>query len=210
MGYSQGGGASGWAASLAPSYAPEINLITDVSGGVPADVRNVAESLDGNVGAGLLLYALVGLQQAYPERFPLDPALNDAGRSAVATVKKQCVVQTLAGFPFTRFSQFSQGGETIQQFDARPNVASVFAENDLGGRPAPTVPILQYHSVADEIVPIDQARTLHDQWCSKGARAVFTLVAGDHIAAETAGLPAAIGWLSDRFTGLPAPTGCTG
>jgi secretory lipase len=38
MGYSQGGGASGCAASLAPSYALEINLITDVSGGVPAAV----------------------------------------------------------------------------------------------------------------------------------------------------------------------------
>jgi hypothetical protein len=208
MGYSQGGGASSWAASLAPSYAPDINLITDVSGGVPADVRNVAESLDGNVGAGLMLDALVGLQQADPERFPLDPTLNETGRAAVATVKTQCVVQTLASFPFSRFSQFSQGSETIQQFDARPDVASVFAENNLGDRPAPTVPILQYHGVADEIVPLGQARALHDQWCAKGARAVFTLVAGDHIAAETAGLPAAIGWLSDRFAGLPAPTGC--
>jgi hypothetical protein len=84
----------------------------------------------------------------------------------------------------------------------------VFAENNLGGRPAPTVPILQYHAVADEIVPIGQARALHDQWCAKGARAVFTLVLGDHIVGETAGLPAAIGWLSDRFAGLPAPTGC--
>jgi Secretory lipase len=99
MGYSQGGGASSWAASLAPSYAPDINLITDVSGGVPADVRNVAESLDGNVGAGLMLDALVGLQQAYPGRFPLDPTLNETGRAAVATVKTRCVVQTLVSFP---------------------------------------------------------------------------------------------------------------
>ncbi len=73
MGYSQGGGASAWAASLAPSYAPDLNLITDVSGGVPADVQNVAESLDGSlIGEGLQLYALIGLQQAYPGQFPLD------------------------------------------------------------------------------------------------------------------------------------------
>src|SRR5207249_276174 len=49
MGYSQGGGASAWAASLAPSYAPDLTLITDVSGGVPADIQNVAESLDGSL-----------------------------------------------------------------------------------------------------------------------------------------------------------------
>lgn len=192
MGYSQGGNASGWAASLAPSYAPEINLITDVSGGVPADVRNVAESLDGNIGAGLLLYALVGFQQAYPGRFPLDPVLNESGRNAVAAVKTQCVVQTLASFPFTRFSQFSQGGETLLQFNARPDVTSVYAENHLISRPAPTVPILQYHGLADEIIPIAQARALHDTWCAQGARAVFTLVVGDHVAGETAGLPRAI------------------
>ncbi|MFF1607111.1 lipase family protein [Amycolatopsis sp. NPDC058278] len=33
MGYSQGGGASSWAASLASAYAPDLQLITDVSGG---------------------------------------------------------------------------------------------------------------------------------------------------------------------------------
>jgi hypothetical protein len=34
------------------------------------------------------------------------------------------------------------------------------------------------------------------------------VVLGDHITGETTGLPAAIGWLSDRFAGRPAPTTC--
>jgi pimeloyl-ACP methyl ester carboxylesterase len=209
MGYSQGGGASAWAASLAPSYAPDLHLVTDVSGGVPADIRDVAESLDGSaIGEGLQLDALIGLQQAYPGRFPLDAALSPAGLATEASVKGQCVVQTLASFPFGRFTDYSTG-ETIQQFDARPDVAAVYADDDLTTRPAPTVPVLQYHAALDEIVPIGQARALNAAWCAAGTRTVFTVVPGDHIAGETAGLPAALAWLADRFAGRPAPTTCS-
>ncbi|MEU4390922.1 lipase family protein [Kribbella sp. NPDC023855] len=208
MGYSQGGGASSWAASLAPSYAPELKLITDVSGGVPADVRNVAESLDGSlIGEGLQLYALIGLQQAYPGRFPLDESLSAEGRATMASVKTQCVVQTLASFPLKRFSDYSTG-ETIQQFNARPDVASVYAENELSARPAPTVPVYQYHAALDEIVPIGQARSLNRAWCAKGARMVFSVVPGDHITGETTGLPGAVSWLADRFAERPVQSTC--
>lgn len=208
MGYSQGGGASSWAASLAPSYAPDLRLITDVSGGAPADVRNVAESLDGSpIGEGLQLYALIGLQQAYPDRFPLDASLSEAGKATEAALKTQCVVQTLASFPFQRFSDFSTG-RTIQQFDAQTDAAGVYAENNLITRPAPRVSVFQYHALADEIVPIGQAQALHQAWCAAGVRTVFTVVPGDHITGETTGLPAALAWLSGRFAGLPAPVTC--
>jgi hypothetical protein len=208
MGYSQGGGASGWAVSLAPSYAPDLTLITDVSGGVPADIQNVAESLDGSlIGEGLQLYALIGLQQAYPNRFPLDASLSAAGKATEVALTTQCVVETLASFPLQTFSDFSTG-QTIQQFDAQTDVAGVYAENNLITRPAPRVSVFQYHAAADEIVPIGQAQGLHQTWCAAGVRTVFTVVPGDHIAGETAGLPAALAWLSDRFAGLPAPTAC--
>ena len=118
-------------------------------------------------------------------------------------------MQTLASYPLKKFSDYSTG-ETIQQFDAQPSVAAVYAQNNLITRPAPTVPVFQYHAALDEIVPIGQARALNQTWCADGVRTVFTLVPGDHIAGETAGLPAAIAWLTDRFAGHPAPTGCTG
>ncbi|MFY9806108.1 MAG: lipase family protein [Pseudonocardiaceae bacterium] len=208
MGYSQGGGGSGWAASLAPSYAPEIKLITDVSGGVPADVRTVAEFLDGSaVGEGLQLYALIGLQQAYPGQFPLDDALSTTGKATEASLKTQCVVQTLLSYPFKRFSDFSTG-QTIQQFDAQPTVAAVYAQDNLITRPAPTVPVFQYHAATDEIIPIGQARALNQAWCAQGVRTVFSIVPGDHVAGETAGLLPSIAWLADRFAGHPTPSTC--
>lgn len=208
MGYSQGGGASSWAASLAPSYAPDLTLVTDVSGGVPADIQNVAESLDGSlIGEGLQLYALIGLQQAYPDRFPLENSLSAVGKATETALKTQCVVQTLASFPLKKFSDYSTG-ETIHQFDTRPDVAAVYAENNLITRPAPAIPMLQYHALLDEIIPIGQARSLNHTWCTHGARTVFTVVPGDHITGETTGLPTAITWLSNRFAARPAPTTC--
>ncbi|WP_329234728.1 lipase family protein [Streptomyces canus] len=118
------------------------------------------------------------------------------------------VVQTLAGYPFKKFSDYSTGA-TIQQFDAQPAVASVYAQNNLITRPAPTVPVLQYHAALDEIIPISQARVLNQTWCTAGVRTVFTVVPGDHIVAETTGLPAAVSWLTDRFAGRPAPATCS-
>jgi len=180
-----------------------------VSGGVPADVRTVAESLDGSaIGEGLQLYALIGLQKAYPGRFPLDGSLSSEGLATKASLKQQCVVQTLAGFPFRRFTDYSTG-ETIRQFDARPDVAAVYAEDDLTTRPAPTVPVFQYHAALDEIVPIGQARTLNATWCAAGTRTVFGIVPGDHVIGETTGLPAALGWLAERFAGRPVLTSCS-
>ncbi len=210
MGYSQGGGGSGWAASPAPSYAPEIKLITDVSGGVPADVRTVAESLDGSaVGEGFQLYALIGLQQAYPGQFPLDDSLSVTGKATEAALKTQCITQTMASYPFKRFSDFSTG-QTIQQFDAQPTVVAVYAQDNLITQPAPTVPVFQYHAATDEIIPIAQAQAqaLNQAWCAQGVRTVFSIVPGDHVAGETAGLLPSIAWLADRFAGHPTPSTC--
>ncbi len=91
-------------------------------------------------------------------------------------------MQTLASYPLKKFTDYSTGGETIQQFDAQPDVAAVYAENNLITRPAPTVPVFQYHAALDEIVPIGQASALNQAWCAAGVRTVFTVVPGDHIA----------------------------
>ncbi|MBO0512863.1 lipase family protein, partial [Streptomyces beijiangensis] len=47
MGYSQGGQASSWAAELHDSYAPELKVVGTVTGGVPADLLEVAAYNEG-------------------------------------------------------------------------------------------------------------------------------------------------------------------
>ncbi len=105
MGYSQGGGAAAWAAQLAPTYAPELNLKGVAAGGVPADLSEVADALDGTAFVSLALLAAVGYDAAYPE-LHLDQYLNDRGRDLMARANSLCLVsydgpKTLVDAAFT-------------------------------------------------------------------------------------------------------------
>lgn len=207
-GYSQGGGASAWASALQPSYAPELNLVADASGGVPADPKAVGDSLNGNVGAGFLLDALIGNEVTYPKQWPFTPMLNADGVAAVATIKQQCVSEALTTFAFKDLNSYLLPGNTLAGFEQQPGVVQVTAENQLADQPAPRVPVYQYHSAGDEIVPLAQASALHQRWCTEGVRTRMDLYPGDHVAGDNEGAPAAVQWLDDVFSGRPILTAC--
>jgi pimeloyl-ACP methyl ester carboxylesterase len=207
-GYSQGGGASAWAAALQPTYAPGLHLVADASGGVPADLKSVNADLNGNVGAAFMLYGLVGGAQAYPSQIPLYSEANATGLADFAAVKTQCVDTSLTAFPFVNLSSLLKGGKTLAQFESQSGVAAVLRQNNLGAAAAPKVPVFQYHASADEIVNVVQATALHQTWCSKGVKTTFTLVPGDHVAGDPAGAPAAVAFLSAEFAGKPFVSDC--
>ena len=207
-GYSQGGGAAGWTAALQPAYAPELHLRAAAAGGVPADPKAVGESLNGSVGAGFLLEALVGNEVTYRRQWPFSPMLNAAGVAAVQTVKGQCVSDALTTFAFKDLDTYLRPGYSLSTFDARPGPAGVLAANQLADQPAPRVPIYQYHSLGDEIVPRAQAGALHQRWCAEGVQTRFDLYPGDHLSGDSAGAPAAVQWIADVFAGRPVLTSC--
>lgn len=207
-GYSQGGGASAWASALQPAYAPELHLVADASGGVPADPKAVGDSLDGNVGAGFLLDALIGNQVTYGQQWPFTSELNADGRAAVATIEGQCVSDALTTFAFKHMDSYFAPGYSFAAFEAQPGVVQVTAANQLADQPAPRVPVYQYHSAADEIVPLAQAAALHQTWCQEGVRTRLDLYPGDHVSGDSEGAPAAVQWVDDVFSGRPILTAC--
>jgi len=208
-GYSQGGGASAWATVLQPTYAGGLHLLGDASGGVPADSRAVNDSLNGNVGAGFLIYGMIGFAQAFPDQVPLYSHANTAGLNAFALAKTQCTTQSLSTFAGANFSNYLKPGETLSSFQALPGVASVLADNSITFNSAlPGVPVLQYHGTADEIVPLAQAQTLHSTWCAKGVQTQLNLFASDHLTTNTEAAPIAVSFLADRFAGRPYTANC--
>jgi len=208
-GYSQGGGASAWATVLAPSYASELHLLGDASGGVPADSKAVNDSLNGNVGAGFLVYGMIGFAQAFPTQVPLYADANSTGLNAFALAKTQCTTQSLSTFAGANFGSYLAGGQTLAQFEALPGVASVLAANSITFNSAvPHVPVFQYHGSADEIVPLTQAETLHKTWCTKGVATQMDLFASDHLSTNTQAAPLAVSFLADRFAGRPYTPNC--
>lgn len=208
-GYSQGGGASAWATVLQPSYASDLHLLGDASGGVPADSRAVNDSLNGNVGAGFLIYGLIGFAQAFPTQVPLYSHANAAGLNAFALAKTQCTTQSLTTFAGVDISSYLNPGETLNSFESLSGVAQVLSDNSITFNTAvPQVPVLQYHGAIDEILPLAQARALHSTWCAKGVRTQLDLFASDHLTTNTQAAPLAVSFLADRFAGRPYTPNC--
>lgn len=209
-GYSQGGGATGWAAALAPRYARDVHLVGAASGGVPADLKAVGKNLDGSAFSGLLGYSFVGFTAAYPRLADFDALANDRGRQLAAQLKTECVSDTAVKHGLIHVQDITRDHLTYEQLVALPNEAKVLKLNDLGtGAPAPAVPVMQYHSSDDEVVPLPQALALHQRWCAEGVKASFTVYPGEHLTGDTAGAPGALAFLGSRFAGVPAVSSCS-
>ena len=161
-GYSQGGGGSDVGGRAAADYAPELDLVGVAAGGVPADLTEVAEGLDGKVGFGFLLFAAYGMDAAYPELDLESVPQRARARRRTSGSRTACVDGTLA-HAFQNIGMFTTTNPLRS-----PEWQARLDENRLGANP-PDVPIRLFHGTLDEIVAPGQARTLRDEYCAAGA-----------------------------------------
>ncbi|MDT3395113.1 lipase family protein [Streptomyces sp. B1866] len=202
-GYSGGAQATGWAAQLQPSYAPEVTLAGAAMGGTPADPAAVARSIDGGLFSGFEAAASVSLNAEYPEA-GIDGLLNPAGREAMNKARGACLPDLLTGFAFKKLSDYT----TVKDPLSVPSVAKALKENTLGAA-APATPVYTYHAVTDEIVPVGQAHTMVRAWCAKGAtvRSDWDLL-GEHSLEYLVRLGSSLDFLADRFAGKAPKNSC--
>ncbi|MGH3519719.1 MAG: lipase family protein [Haloechinothrix sp.] len=201
-GYSQGGGAAAWAGELQPGYAPELNLVGVAAGGIPADLVQVALQLDGSDGFGVMAYALIGLDHAYPE-LKLDSYLNDEGRQAFAEMEESaCALELLTDYAGKRIRDYTEKSPLLE----KPWVDR-YAENKLGSTP-PEVPIFQYHATQDELVQFSQAKTLRDTYCEQGVDLTWKTFDKGHIDVVYHGNADVLAFINDRMEGAPAASNC--
>ncbi|NKR29110.1 alpha/beta fold hydrolase [Rhodococcus hoagii] len=218
-GYSQGGGAAASAAEMQPSYAPDLDVRGTYAGGPPADLRTVAAALDGGLATGLLGYAVNSIYAGYPEtRADIDGALAPAGRQALDEIAAQCVPETIARYGLHRTTEWTKDGRSLAELiDALPSVSAVVDEQRIG-RSTPGSPVLIVQGRNDDLIPHNQATRLAADWCAQGATVEFRteeippiapgFVVG-HGLAMVSGLPSALDWMTDRFDGVPARSGCS-
>ena len=206
-GYSQGGQTATWAAELAESYTPDLNLKGVAAGGVPADFPVTADYLDGSSGASFLLGAVIGLAEQYPDNIDLDALTNDAGKAAIEQGKNECVFEALFDFMNDSIEQYTANGETLDEMLEDENVYEAVAAQNLGSG-KPTVPLYQYHGQADEFIPISQHTDLKSEYCSRFANVTFDVYPSEHIVTQFQAAPTVMDWLDDRFSGYPALNGC--
>jgi hypothetical protein len=202
-GYSQGGGAAGWAAQLQPRYAPGLRLLGVAMGGTPANLQAVAANLNGSAFFAFLGGAVIGFNAAYPS-LDLLGDLTPAGRAALAQLDSMCQEQALATYAGEQIQHYTVGG--INPI-SEPRWQQVLDANDLGAI-KPQVPLLQYHGLADEVIPWQVEAALHSQWCVLGVTTLLTSYPGDHVTTQVEAQSQVASWLGARLADNPAPSNC--
>ena len=210
MGASGGSVPSLWAGALAPTYAPDINLVANTAGMPAADYEYIVAHIDGSALFGDVILALVGLDRAYPQ-IDLPSLLNARGNAIAASDAKDAsgcgdngtLVQT-AGGTAAQYTNYP----TSSALAAVPRLKSVLQQMSLVQAPAPKAPTLIVGGRQDEIMFAPQVDELSNYYCAAGTTVDYLTVPGDHIAAGQIYLPTALQYLGNRFAGQAAPNTC--
>ncbi|BBB01583.1 putative lipase [Actinacidiphila reveromycinica] len=202
-GYSGGAEATGWAAQLQPSYAPDVRLAGAAIGGLPSDPAAVGRYIDGTAFAGFEFAAAYGIATEFPEA-GIDGLLNAKGQKDFASIKGTCETNILPAYAFRKLNEDTSVADPFSV----PSVAAVLRANTLGAV-APSTPVYDYHADTDEIVPVGQDDTTVDGWCAAGGtvQKVRDLL-GEHVEEVVARAVSVQVFLADRFAGKPAGDNC--
>lgn len=201
-GYSGGALATSWAASLQPSYAPELNLVGVASGGTPADVFGIVKASEDGPFFGLIFSAIVGANRAYPELLP-DSLLNDEGRRVIEAIKDGCVGDSTDGSAgasgkLADYTTVEDPYSTPGALAVRPRVTLPQLDH------IPTANLYVYHEILDELIPIAGTDAMVEAWCAAGAHvSYFRSATGEHVAGAASGAPFAMAYLTSRFNEAP-------
>ncbi|CAO1635274.1 unnamed protein product [Parajaminaea phylloscopi] len=202
QGYSGGAHGSGWAAQLASTYAPELNIVGWVAGGLPADILTCTEYLYGTADAGLNFLGNKGTGNARPDyrRFFAKYAKKNLTELYERLGTGEICVTGIAPFAGLQFDD----SFTIPDINSNPVPQRVADEEFLGKHQPPLtkIPAWLVHSKQDDVVPYPQARKYATGQCKQGAAIEFvTLPSGSHTTANVLASPSYILALRDFFEG---------
>lgn len=207
LGYSGGAMASGFAAALAPTYAPELPIVGVAQGGLPVDLGQIAidMGLKPSPLFGLGFAAAMGLEREYPARMHFTDNLNPAGKQLRGRIANACTDEIIKAGSNLDLQKIGRPGV----FDADDSTKRVIHENSLAMfRGVPRAPVYEWHGALDQVsVPL--AQRMAGRYCRAGGRVLFDVIPdADHGLAIPLGLPRAYAYLADRFAGRPAPSNC--
>ncbi|WP_052713912.1 lipase family protein [Streptomyces katrae] len=225
MGYSGGAVATNWAASLAPTYAPEVNkrLVGYAEGGVLVKPSHILRYIEGSqVWSGLIPELLIGQARSYD--FDLKKYLNDYGKQLVDEHQHSSIADALGHYPGLTWKKMAK--PEYANPNSVPELVEAVNKSNLGLAPTPTVPgyIGQGNAgflegttsniagigSGDGIAVAGDTRALARKYCAEGDAAVWYQQYDvlSHLTAPTATVPTALAWLRARFAGKEAPSSC--
>jgi triacylglycerol lipase len=201
-GYSGGGLASAWAAEMAGSYAPELNVVGAVLGSPVGDLGHTYRRLNGTFMSGLPALVVAALAHNYPD---LDRIIQQH-----ATVDGKKLLERLhtmttaeAVIRMAKKNMNDMVDVPLEQILNSPEVQHVFADIKLGVA-APTPPVLIVQAVFDQLISVDDIDELADTYRMGGASVTYHRdLFSEHLLLHPLSAPMTLRWLTDRFNGKP-------
>jgi pimeloyl-ACP methyl ester carboxylesterase len=200
-GFSQGGHAAGFAAQLAPTYAPDLDVRGAAIAAPVSDVDHFARRAEDRADQFGVLVTIVGsYAHAYPD---LDPSTV----FTTEVVGQLTELERLCIGDINIFFNRSLPDMLAAKPSGRTEFAARFAENQLGNTSIP-VPVLVVQGAKDDIVDPADTQALVDRWCARGVDVQYVVkpdsrhgVLGDEPYFD---------WIQDRLRGEPTASTCPG
>lgn len=208
-GHSQGGNAALWTGILAPSYAPELNIVGVAAVAPASDLPALVDTVQHSpVGRILSSFILLAYSDTYPDvkfaaytsplAFPI--ARDMAGRCLAGPPAFLSVVEALA-----------LGGSIFGDHSPTSGALGERLAQNTPDRPIAT-PLLIAQGLADDLVMSDIQSRFVAQRCKAGQALEYWRYAGrDHVSVLASDSPLTedlMRWTKDRFAGLPTDQGC--
>ncbi|TLD18497.1 hypothetical protein PspLS_10300 [Pyricularia sp. CBS 133598] len=212
-GYSGGAFASGFAAELQASYAPELDISGIALGGVLSNFTQIIYNVTGSPVAAIVPYSLLGLTVQYPDaRQYLIDHLHKEGTYNATTFLSALhipVAEAIALFSGQDIFQYFVDGDDIMR---APELARVFGNNwHESYHGIPQVPVYAYKAIHDENTNIRTTDEHVARICGVGANVLYERnTIGGHEQEAVSGGRRAMKWLSDALDGrkLEPTSGC--
>ncbi|GAB1192506.1 hypothetical protein APSETT444_001698 [Aspergillus pseudonomiae] len=205
-GYSGGSLASGFAAELHPTYAPELNIVGAALGGTVPKIRPVIDAVNKGPFVGLVPAGIQGLANEYPDIQKLiDDGLNPSKRAEFNKTQNLCLSGDLIQYFGKDIYEYANDRDIFDQ----PAAVKVMNANAMGQH-VPKIPLLIYKSVGDEISPVNDTDSLVETYCKGGASVEYKRdELSEHASLEITGSADGMLWLMDRMNNKPVQQGCT-
>lgn len=215
-GWASGGQASLSAAELAPTYAPELNIVGTYANAPLTNVVEAIPSVDGNFLAVLAGYLLRGIQASYPEtEQAIWDVLTPRGAQMLDWSGHTCLVQGGVDYAFRHLEFWFK--EDLNAIASSEPIKTIFASQRVGNI-KPKGPVYISHNRWDPLAPYSAAHDTARDWCTQGADVelwtneqppLFNKMDINILLPQFVDGERSMAWVSDRFNGLPTHSNCS-
>ncbi|KAE8381657.1 secretory lipase-domain-containing protein [Aspergillus bertholletiae] len=206
-GYSGGSLASGFAAELQPTYAPDLDMIVGAAlGGLIGDIEVVTYTINNGPFVGINFGGFNGIAHEYPDIAALyEEQLIESKKEEFYRANHNCFVANLIDYAFQdTFSYFKD-----PNILGYPQMQQALKDNNLGLNP-PTMPIFVYKGAFDQISPINSTEIVVSRYCAGGTVVNYKdVLTHEHAFLQMDGILEPLAWLEKRMNGDALDTHCS-